>query len=551
MDIIAGMVLMVGGEQANLLSDTSRTSGKDALKKNIAAAVAVSDAIRSTLGPDGLDKMLVRSNGDAFVTNEGVTVLTEANVEHPAAKMIISSALNQSNMLNDGTTTTVLLTAELLQNAWELIIKGIHPTTITEGYNIAMNNTISHLEDISKEIESTEDIVAIINTSLSGKGTNSMKEHVSKLAIQSIEGVTKNNNDEIVFDPTLSKVIKDKGGSITDSWLMNGLVVAKQAAHPKMKTDITNGKVLLIDGGIEHKEMAISASIKITTAGMIEEFKKQEIEKIKSEISEIAKLGVNMVVCKEGICEEGIRELDKLGIVAYRRVEKNDLELLAKATGATIANNTKTYTEQNVGKFKTSRQEKWGNVHHWIVEGTTKKGITLIMKGSSTQIMDIAEGAFNDAVKIACNLKEKKKMLPGGGGSYASASRNLKSLKIENIGREQLALDAFAATLEKVPMVLAQNSGLNGLDEMLNLISSQSNLSQKDSENASWLGLDLSSKTVANTLETRVLDSSAAVIQSIKSSTEIAIAILRIDDVLWARQDPTIPDEIQQSLENG
>ena len=550
MDTIAGMVLMTGGEQANLLSGTIRTSGKDALKKNIAAAVAVSDAIRSTLGPDGLDKMLIRSSGDAFVTNDGVTVLTEAKVEHPAAKMIISSALNQSNMMNDGTTTTVLLIAELLQNAWELVVKGIHPATITEGYNIAMNNTISHLEDIPREIKSTEEIVAIINTSLSGKGENSMKEHISKLAIQSIEGVTKTNNEKIVFDPTLSKIIKDKGGSITDSWLMNGLVVAKQAVHPNMKTDIVDGKILLIDGGIEHKEMSISASIKITTAGMIEEFKNQEIEKIKLEISDIAKLGVNMVVCKEGICDEGIRELEKLGIVAYRRVEKNDLVLLAKATGATIANNTKTCTEQNIGEFKRSRQEKWGEVHHWIVEGSTNKGITLIIKGSSTQIMDIAEGAFNDAIRIACNLKGKKKMLPGGGGSYISASRNLKSLKIDNIGREQLALDAFAATLEKVPMVLAQNSGLNGLDEMLNLISSQSNLSLEESGKASWLGLDLTSKTVGNTLETGVLDSSAVVIQSIKSSTEIAIAILRIDDVLWARQDPSVPDDIQQSLDN-
>jgi chaperonin GroEL (HSP60 family) len=317
-----------------------------------------------------------------------------------------------------------------------------------------------------------------------------------------------------------------------------------------MKTNMVNGKILLIDGGIEHKEMSISASIKITTPGMIDEFKKQEIDKIKLEVSDIAKLGVNMVVCKDGICDEGVRELEKLGIVAYRRVEKKDLELLAKATGATIANNTKTCTPRNIGTFESSRQEKWGSVHHWIVEGTTKKGITLIIKGSSTQIMDIAEGAFNDAIRIACNLKEKKKMLPGGGGSYTSASRNLKSLKIDNIGREQLALDAFAAALEKVPMVLAQNSGLNGLDEMLNLISSQSNLSQEEPEKASWLGLDLSSKTIGDTLETGILDSSAVVMQSIKSSTEIAIAILRIDDVLWARQDPSIPDDIQQSLDN-
>ena len=542
---------MSGAEQANLLNDTTRTSGKDALKKNIDAAVAVSDAIRSTLGPDGLDKMLIRDNGDAFVTNEGVTVLNEAKVEHPAAKMIISSAINQSNKLSDGTTTTVLLIAELLQNAWELVTKGIHPTTIIEGYKIAMNHTISHLEHISKEVKSKDDILAIINTSLSGKGTSSMKNSIANLAMISMDGVTKTNEEGVTFDPTLLKIIKDKGGTITDSWTMNGIVIPKQAVHPNMNTDIVDGAILLIDGGIEHKDLSINASLKITSAGMIEEFKKQEVNRIKSEISEIAKLGINVLVCKDGISDEGIRELEKLGIAAYRRVEKNDLELLAKATGATISNNPQTCSKQHVGNFKRSREEKWGNVHHWIIDGVSNKGMTLILKGSSSQIMDVAEGAFNDAIRLACNLERNKKMLPGGGGSYISAARNIKSLKINELGREQLALDAFAATLETVPMALAQNSGLNGLDELLNLISSQSNLNNKDPNKASWLGINLSSKTVENTLESGILDSAAVVLQSIKSSTEAAIAILRIDDVLWARQDPSIPDEVQQSLDNS
>ena len=541
---------MSGAEQANLLSDTTRTTGKDAIKKNIAAAIAVSDAIRSTLGPDGLDKMLVRSSGDAFVTNEGVTVLTEANVEHPAAKMIISSALNQNNIQNDGTTTMVLLVGELLQNAWELIAKGIHPTTIIEGYKITMNQSIEHLDDISKEIKSENDKISIINTALSGRGTTDVKKHISELAINNAKSVIKMSSNETIFDSTLLKIVKDKNGSAMDTWVLNGLVVAKQAVHPKMDTNVIDGKILLIDGGIEHKELAINASLKITTAGMIEEFKKQEVEKIKSEVEKISKLGINILVCKDGICDEGIRELEKSGIIAYRRVEKRDLELLAKATGATIANSTDTCSKSHIGNFKHSRQEKWGNVNQWIIEGTIEKGITLIAKGSSTQILEIIEEIFTDAIKIACNLESEGRILPGGGGSYTSCSRKLKSLNIQDIGREQLAIDAFAAALEIVPMTLAQNSGMNGLDEMLNLISSQSRLSADDLEKSNWLGLNLATRNIENTLDNGILDSSSVVIQSIKSSTETATTILRIDDVLWARQDPTVPDEIQQSLEN-
>ena len=331
---------------------------------------------------------------------------------------------------------------------------------------------------------------------------------------------------------------------------MNGIVIAKQAVHPKMIPRISNGTILLIDGGIEHKELSINASLKITTTGMIDEFKKQEIEKIKSEVSRIKETGADVVVCKEGICDEGIRELEKEGIVAYRRVEKKDLELLAKSTGATIVSNSNSFNAKHLGKFKQSKEEKWNGVNHWIIEGSSGKGITLILKGSSTQIMDIAERAFNDSIKIACNLEDGKKLLPGGGGSYISCSRFLKSLKIKEIGRKQLAIDAFAATLEVVPMTLARNSGLNGLDETLNLISIQSKSSQKNAEKANWLGLDLTSKTVENTYEKGILDSAAVVIQSIKSSTETAVTILRIDDVLWARQDPSVPDEIQQSLNN-
>jgi len=541
---------MSGAEQANLLSDTTRTTGKDAIKKNIAAAIAVSDAVKSTLGPHGLDKMLVGSSGEASVTNEGVVVLNEANVEHPAAKMIISSALNQNNIHNDGTTTMVLLVGELLQNAWELIAKGIHPTTIIEGYKIAMEKSIEHLEEMSKEIESKEEKVSIISTALSGRGTINIKKHILELAINNTKNVLKTNSNKSEFDPTLLKVVKDKNGSAVESWILNGLVIAKQSVHPKLNTNVNKGKILLIDGGIEHKELSINASLKITSAGMIEEFKKQEVEKIKQEVEKISKLGVDILVCKEGICDEGIRELVNSGIIAYRRVEKRDLEILAKATGATIAKNANTCNKNHIGKFEQSREEKWGNVNQWIIEGVINKGITLIAKGSSTQMLDVVEEIFTDAIKISCGLESEGKILPGGGGSYTSCSRKLKLLDIQGIGREQLAIDAFAAALEIVPMTLAQNSGMNGLDEMLNLISSQSRLSNDDPERSNWLGINLNSKNVENTLENGILDSSSVIIQTIKSSTETATTILRIDDVLWARQDPTVPDEIQQSLDN-
>ncbi|MBT3971924.1 MAG: thermosome subunit, partial [Euryarchaeota archaeon] len=361
-----------GDASSELLKNTERSTGSAALRKNIQAALALAGTVRSTLGPRGLDKMLVDEEGRSLVTNDGVTVLQTADIKHPAAKLIISASSLQDSVARDGTTTTVLICAELLENAWELIRQGIHPTIIADGYWQSLQASLDALQEISRPIDMSDNVELLqaTKTSLAGKGFIAIQSRLAELAVEAANLVTvEDSNGVSRSDPTLVKVLANRGGSSLESNIISGLVLAKSCIHPKMKDFLEGGKILLLDGELEMRSPTIDATLKITDVGMLNAFKVQEKELLKAQVDAISQLNPDILVVKEGVRDEARQWLADAGITTYRRVEKTDLELLSRATGARIINRPESASESDLGGFSSSHEELWGSVTHWILEG--------------------------------------------------------------------------------------------------------------------------------------------------------------------------------------
>ncbi|MED5271812.1 MAG: thermosome subunit alpha [Candidatus Thermoplasmatota archaeon] len=532
---------MSGGDEAQLLNDTSRIKGKEALFRNIEAADALSGAIRSTLGPKGLDKMLVSDNGTVKITNDGVNVLKNAKIEHPIAKMLIDIAINQENTVRDGTTTSVLLASELLQNAWELYVKGIHPSIIANGYSLAYDKCNELIEEFAIKINNDKLLESATKTSLSGVGGLKLQETLTGLTCKAAKGISIHLKNEITANPNNVKIISQKGGVATDSYLVEGLVLAKQACSPDMKRNHEEGTILIIDGGIEKRKTTIQSKINFTDPSMISAFRDKELELISKQIENIIQLKPTIVVCRDGIDDAAIRLLEKNDITAYRRVERNDFELLSRACSASIVASPMSAKKSDLGFFKGSYEENWSGVVHWILKGTKQNGVTLVIRGSSDQLIQEIEISFLDALSVACQIIENGKVLSGGGATQMALSRTLKEWSQGFEGRESLAILAYADALEIIPRTLAINAGLDPIDQILALnaaqASAKSNISNK-------LGIDIHNSTISNMYDLGVIETIQNHQQCLAGSTSAAISILRIDDVLWAKNDPTIPEGI-------
>lgn len=517
-----------------ILENTERVSGREALQKNTAAALALAGAVRSTLGPLGLDKLLIDDEGRTLVTNDGVTVLESAKVEHPVAKMIIDASSTQDRVVRDGTTSTVLLCAEMLRNAWHLVSQGVHPSTIARGYALAQDHAVDALDDLIVEA----DIIKAVNTSISGKLNQGMQVHLSELALKAANVIF---NDEKKADPTRIKVIQQIGGKMTDSKLISGLAIAKSCIHPQMVTNRGPGNILLIDGGIERKKPSFDAKIKISSTGMLDAFREVEVASVMKQIDSIKDLDVDLVICRDGVDDEARQALKDAGILAYRRVEKADLDLLALATGASLIYDVNRAVKADRGTFMATSEDISGGVNHWILEGEDG-GATFIAKGSTPDIADEVERCFADAVGVACQLLEDSSLVPGAGATQVALARGLRRYAESIPGREQLAIEAWADALEVIPRTLAENAGMDPTDSLLELTASQS----KDGIN---IGLDLIARKSTDVVSAGILDPVSVIRQSISGANEATISVLRIDDVLWAQQDPQVPDEVQERLD--
>lgn len=528
---------MVQPEHDIALQDTDRLQGRAALVNNVKAAVALAGAVRSTLGPRGLDKMLVDSDGSSLVTNDGVTVLETAQIEHPTARLLIAASASQDKVARDGTTTTVVLTAELLQNALEMVRSGIHPSIVINGYGIAQDECLSELEGLSRVPSSQEEVRSVVSTSLAGKIGESLAGHLTGLATEAAELLSgEEGGDDL--ERLRVKRLPISGGSSTDTELVNGLVVAKTRFDRVTPSSSDGGRVAVIDGGLEGSKLEIDAEIEIRTAGVLQGFHKRVTENLQNQVDRLSSLGVDLLIVRDGISDEAVSMLREAGITAYRRFERNDMEMASRITGSQIVRDVVSLGNDDVGSYSSRSETVTAGVTYTRIDGGEGGAMTVLIRGSSPQIREECERAFDDALGVAFRLTRDSRMLPGGGATQTHLARHLRTFAPTNKGREQIAIEGYAAALEVIPRTLAENAGLSPIDEVLELSASQIS----DSKNGSWIGLNAWNGEKAHMDGLGVLDPLFVVSNSISGATEAAISVLRINDVLWAKQDPMTPD---------
>ena len=508
--------------------DSKRTSGKDAQRNNIMAAKLVAETVRSTLGPKGMDKMLVDSLGDIIVTNDGVTILQEIQIEHPAAKMIVEVAKTQEKEVGDGTTTAVILAGELLKNAENLLEKNIHPTVIAKGYRLAAEKSQQILNQIAENV-SLNDTTLLKNiaiTAITGKSAEISKEKISTIVVTAIKQIAEEKDGELILDTDNLKIEKKTGAGIEDSELIHGILLDKERVHDSMPLSVKDAKILLLDEALEVKNTEIDAKIQITDPAQMQAFLDMEEKMLKNMTDKIIKSGANVVLCQKGIDDLVQHYLAKAGIYAVRRVKKSDMEKVSKATGASLLTNIDELTPKDIGIAGLVEERKFGEEEMtYITECPKAKAVTILIRGGTQHVVDEVERAVKDSIgDIAAALKVKK-VVAGAGAIELEVSRTLRNYANTLSGREQLAVQAFADSLEVIPITLAENAGLDPIDSLTELKASHD-------KGMKWAGLDAFTGKVIDAWKEGVIEPLKIKTQAIKSASEVAELILRIDDVL-------------------
>ncbi len=517
--------------EAPILRDTIRSNGREALQKNIQAALALSEAIRSTLGPKGLDKLLIDDEGRTLVTNDGVTVLETAKVEHPVAKMMINASSTQDRIAKDGTTSTVILAGEMLQNAWQLVLQGIHPSTIARGYRKAEQYVLQCIPEI--KLNSNAKInETVVKTSLAGKGHNSMQEVIAKVSLDAVQIVVDENNS---VDMSKIKLISQTGGRVEDSKVFKGLMLPKNRISGDMKKEVLGGKILLVDGGLEKKSVSTDLKLNVGSVGILESFRQEERKMLMQQVDKIIEHGVDVLACRESIDDDVKSYLVENGIQAFRRVARSDLNMLARACGARLVNSIETSRVNDIGDLVSSKNINIDGKDFWIVE-SDGKAATIVAKGSTVDILGEVERCFDDSLGVSVQLIEDGFVVCGGGASYVALARRLRRYAETIPGREQLAIEAYADAIEVIVRVLAENAGIDPISALLDVVAEQTN------SNSDQIGINLTTGRPGNMLDLGVLEPQGIVKQALIGATEVAISVLRIDDVLWAKQDLEMPE---------
>ena len=502
--------------------DAQRYLGKDAQRNNILAAKILAETVKTTLGPKGMDKMLVDKLGNIVVTNDGATILSEMDIKHPIAKMLVEVAKTQDDEVGDGTTTAVMLSGKLLENAENLLDQKIHPTIITRGYRIATEKALEYLEDLSSEITSEEELLKIAQTAMTGKGAEFAKEHLDKLVVEAIKSII----DEGNIDLENVKLQKEKGGSIKDSELIKGIVLDKERTSMQMPQKIENAKIALLDCPLEIKNLDRETRISISSPEQLQSFMSQEEEFITQMIKKIQDSQANVVICQKGIDDIAQFYLAKKGIYAIRRVPKSDMAKVARATNGKIVTSINDLSSEDLGFaeiVEEKRRQDEGFTH--ITGCKNPKSVTLLLKGGTEHVVDEIERAIVDSLgDVACAVKDQR-IVPGGGAIEIELSSRLKSFAKKMSGREQIAIESFASALEFIPTTLAENAGLDPLDVLTELRVNH------ESGNKNY-GINLFSGKVEDTLNRGIIEPLRIKKQAINSASEVSIMILRIDDVI-------------------
>jgi len=513
-----------------LKEGSTRSRGREAQHTNIMAARIIAETVKSSLGPKGMDKMLVDSFGDVTITSDGRTILDEMDVQHPAAKMMVEVAKTQDNEAGDGTTTAVILAGELLAKAEELIGKNIHPTIIIDGYKKALEKALEVLEKIAipVDLNSPEYLKKAAMTSMASKLVAEHREYLADLAVKAILQVAEKENGKYKVDVDDVKVEKKPGESIKDTMLINGIVLDKEVVHSGMPKRVENAKIALLDCPLEIEKTEFDAKINIESPEQMDAFLKQEEAMLKDMVEKLAAVGANVVLCQKGIDDMAQHFLARKGILAVRRIKKSDMEKLAKATGGKIITNLDDMSPADLGYASLVEERKIGDDKMTFVEGCKHpRAVTILIRGATERIVDEAERSVHDALCVVRDVVEEPKVLAGGGAPELEIARALKKYAETLPGREQLAVKSFAEALEAIPATLTENAGLDPIDIL-------SELRAKHEKGETWAGIEVHSGKVLDMREAGVFEPISVKKQAIKSAAEAASMILKIDDVIAA-----------------
>ncbi len=516
-----------------------RTLGKTAQRNNILAAKLVAETIRTTLGPKGMDKMLVDSMGDITVTNDGVTILEEMHIEHPVAKMMVEIAKTQENEVGDGTTTAVVIAGELLKNAERLLDNEIHPTVIIKGYRLAAEKSLSILNEISEKISENEtaSLKDIALTAMTGKGAEMSKEKLADLVVNGIKKVMTKKDGKTEVDVNDIKLEKKEGGRVEDSDLIEGIILDKEKLHPSMPSVVKKAKIALLDVALEIKSPETDAKIEITSPDQLQAFVDQEEKMLRNMVDVIVKSGANVVLCQKGIDDLIQHFLAKKGIYAARRIKKSDMESLAKATGASIISNLKDLNAADLGDAGLVESRKIGEDEMtYVGQCKNPKAVSLMIRGGTKQVIDEVERAIKDALGDIASALKTGKILAGAGATEIELSLRLRKFATKLSGREQLAVLSFADSLEIIPKTLAENAGFDPIDIL-------TGLKEKHESGMKWAGLDAFTGKIIDAWKNKVLEPLSIKTQAISSAAEVTELILRIDDIIAAsgKEKPNFP----------
>ncbi|ADB62521.1 thermosome [Haloterrigena turkmenica DSM 5511] len=538
------MAQQMGNQPLIVLSeDSQRTSGKDAQSMNIQAGKAVAESVRTTLGPKGMDKMLVDSTGNVIVTNDGVTLLSEMEIDHPAADMIVEVAETQEDEVGDGTTSAVVIAGELLSQAEELLDQDIHATTLAQGYRQAAEEATEALEEVAIDVEEDDDEILeqIAATAMTGKGAESARDLLSRLVVEAVQAVA----DDDGVDTDNIKVEKVVGGSIENSELVEGVIIDKERVSDSMPYFAEDADVAIIDGDLEIKETEIDAEVNVTDPDQLEQFLEQEEQQLKEMAEGIAAAGADVVFVDGGIDDMAQHYLAQEGIIAVRRVKASDQSQLARATGATPVSSVDDLTEDDLGfAGSVAQKEIAGDQRIFVEDVDDAKAVTLILRGGTDHVIDEVDRAIEDSLGVVRTTLEDGKVVAGGGAPEVDLSLSLRDYADSVGGREQLAVEAFADALEVIPRTLAENAGLDPIDSLVEL------RADHDAGDTSS-GLDAYTGDTIDMAEEGVYEPLRVKTQAIESATEAAVMLLRIDDVIAAGDLAVADDDDDEDMPAG
>jgi len=525
--------MMPAGTQILVLKEgTRRDRGKGAQFNNIAAAKAVADAVRSTLGPRGMDKMLVDSLGDVVITNDGVTILKEIDIEHPAAKMLVEVAKTQDEEAGDGTTTAVILAGELLKKAEDLIEQNIHPTVIAAGYRQAAEKAREVLEKVAMKISIKDgDILKkVAMTAMSSKSSSGHKELLADISVKAVSTVAEQRADNSYFvDDDNIQVVKKQGGSIADTSLVDGVIIDKERVHPGMPSEVKEAKIALVDAALEVKKTEIDAKIEITDPAQLQAFLNEEESMLKRMVDIVKKSGATVIFCQKGIDDLAQHYLAKENIYAVRRVKKSDMEKLAKATGGKVVTKLDELSKDDLGYAKLVYEKKIGEDEMTFVTGCKNpKAMSILIRGGTEHVVDEVERSLEDATSVVAVAIEDGKVITGGGSSATEIALALRDHASTVGGREQIAIESFADAVEAIPRTLAENAGLDPIDILIEL-------RKEHKKGNKYARINVFTGKVSDMKKENVIEPIRVGTQAISSATDAAVMVLRIDDVIAAK----------------